>query len=394
MRENVPLTLPLSRTILHMDMDAFFAAVEQADNPALKGKPVIVGGAKRGVVSTASYEARKYGVRSAMPIFEAKRRCPQGIFLPVRMKRYQEVSQKVMAVLEAAVSPLVEQVSIDEAFVDLTGTERLHGDCIRVARKIKERIWAETSLTCSIGIAPNKFLAKIASDLQKPDGLTIVPEGEVQTFLKDLPVGRLPGVGPKSEEALRGLGIRIVSDILRFPPGLLERKFGKYGLRLVELAQGIDDSPVIPSSPAKSMGGEDTLPEDTTDINILKKQLLSQAEEVGERLRRDGLKGRTITLKLKHSDFTLVTRSHTLKEAACATKILYDTAVMLLERYNLKMPVRLIGLAVSNFGGGQQYSLLPGLGKEMEKLERVDHAIDRIREKLGREIIKRGGGFS
>ncbi|MDQ7839040.1 MAG: DNA polymerase IV [Thermodesulfobacteriota bacterium] len=378
----------MSRTILHMDMDAFFAAVEQADNPALKGKPVIVGGAKRGVVSTASYEARKYGVRSAMPIFEAKRRCPQGIFLPVRMERYQEVSQKMMAVLEA-VSPLVEQVSIDEAFVDLTGTERLHGDCIRVARKIKERIWAETSLTCSIGIAPNKFLAKIASDLQKPDGLTIVPE-EVQSFLKDLPGGKLPGVGPKSEETLRGLGIRIVSDILSVPPGVLERKFGKYGLRLVELAQGIDDSPVIPSSPAKSMGSEDTLPEDTTDINTLKKQLLSQAEEAGERLRRHGLKGRTITLKLKHSDFTLVTRSHSLKEATCATKILYDTAVMLLERYNLKMSVRLIGLAVSNFGGGQQYSLLPGLEKEMEKLERVDHAIDRIREKLGPGMIKRG----
>ncbi|MDP3028439.1 MAG: DNA polymerase IV [Deltaproteobacteria bacterium] len=381
----------MSRTILHIDMDAFFAAVEQVDNPALKGKPVIVGGAKQGVVSTASYEAREYGVRSAMPIFEAKRRCPQGIFLPVRMKRYQEVSQKVMAVLEA-VSPLVEQVSIDEAFVDLTGTERLHGDCIQVARKIKERIWAETALTCSIGIAPNKFLAKIASDLQKPDGLTIVPE-EVQSFLKDLPVGKLPGVGPKSEEALRGLGIRIVSDILSFPPGLLERKFGKYGRRLVELAQGIDDSPVIPCGPTKSMGSEDTLPEDTTDINILKKQLLSQAEEVGERLRRDGLKGRTVTLKLKHSDFTLATRSHSLKEATCATKILYDTAVMLLERYSLKTPVRLIGLAVSNFGGGQQYSLLPGLGKETEKLERVDHAIDRIREKLGRQIITRGSNL-
>jgi DNA polymerase-4 len=371
-----------------MDMDAFFAAVEQVDNPALKGKPVIVGGAKRGVVSTASYEARKYGVRSAMPIFEAKRRCPQGIFLPVRMDRYQEVSQKMMAVLEA-VSPLVEQVSIDEAFVDLTGTERLHGDATQSARKIKERIWAETSLTCSIGIAPNKFLAKIASDLQKPDGLTIVPE-EVQSFLKDLPVNKLPGVGPKSEEALRGLGIRIVSDILRFPPGLLERKFGKYGLRLVELAQGIDDSSVIPCGPAKSMGNEDTLPEDTTDINTLKKQLLSQAEEIGERLRRDGLKGRTVTLKLKHSDFTLVTRSHSLKEATCATKIIYDTAVMLLERYNLKMPVRLIGLAVSNFGEGQQYSLLPGLEKEMEKLERVDYAIDRIRGKLGPGMIKRG----
>jgi len=378
----------MSRTILHMDMDAFFAAVEQADNPALKGKPVIVGGAKRGVVSTASYEARKYGVRSAMPIFEAKRRCPQGIFLPVRMDRYQEVSQKMMAVLEA-VSPLVEQVSIDEAFVDLTGTERLHGDATQAALKIKERIYAEACLTCSIGIAPNKFLAKIASDMQKPDGLTIVPE-EVQSFLKDLPVGKLPGVGPKSEEALRGLGIRIVSDILSFPPGVLERKFGKYGLRLVELAQGIDDSPVIPCGPAKSMGSEDTLPEDTTNINILKKQLLSQAEEAGERLRRHGLKGRTIILKLKHSDFTLVTRSHSLKEATCATKIIYDTAVMLLERYSMKMPVRLIGLAVSNFGGGRQYSLFPGMEKEMEKLERVDHAIDRIRGKLGPGIIKRG----
>lgn len=376
-------------TVMHIDMDAFFAAVEQVDNPALKGKPVIVGGSRRGVVSAASYEARKYGVRSAMPIFEARRRCPRGIFLPVRMKRYQEISKQVMAIL-GAVSPLVEPVSIDEAFIDLTGTERLHGDPVQVAHKIKGGIWAETSLTCSIGVATNKFLAKIASDFRKPDGLTMVRKENVQDFLKDLPVERLPGIGAKSGKLLRRLGIGVVSDILRLPPGLLERKFGKYGQKLMKLARGIDDSPIVTYSPAKSMGSEDTLDEDTSDIGLLKNRLMFQAEEIGERLRRHGLKGKTITLKIKQSDFTMTTRRHTLKEATCVTKVIYDTAFMLLERYHPKRPVRLVGLVVSGFGAPEQHSLFHGTEKKIENLERVDHTVDQIRKKLGQESIKRG----
>ena len=368
-------------------MDAFFAAVEQVDHQELRGKPVIVGGSTRGVVSTASYEARKFGVHSAMPVFEARRLCPHGFFVPVRMARYQEVSHVIMDILRR-VSPLVEQVSIDEAFIDLDGTERLHGDCRKVGQKIKQQIRAETLLTCSIGIAPNKFLAKIASDMKKPDGFMIINQEEVQGFLHALPVGKLPGVGPKSQEVLERLNTLRVSDILRCPVELLEDKLGRYGLRLRELAQGIDDSPVCPESPVKSIGSECTLSEDTRDLTLLRKWLMSQAEEVGERLRSHDLRARTVTLKLKYSDFKLITRSRTLEEPACATKVLFDAAIELLDRCPLNRPVRLIGLSVSRFENTLQYKLLDkGYG---EKQERADNAIDQIRTKLGRKIIKRG----
>lgn len=375
------------RTILHIDMDAFFAAVEQVDSQELRGKPVIVGGSTRGVVSTASYEARKYGVHSAMPVFEARRLCPHGFFVPVRMGRYQEVSQNIMDILRR-ISPLVEQVSIDEAFIDLDGTERLHGDCMKVGKRIKQEIWAETLLTCSVGIAPNKFLAKIASEMKKPDGLMIINEEEVEAFLHEMPIGKLPGVGPKSQEVLERLSIFKVSDILRCQTALLEDRLGRYGLKLRELAQGIDDSPVCPDSPAKSIGSECTLSEDTRDPALLRKWLMSQAEEVGERLRSHDLRARTVTLKLKYNDFKLITRSRTLEEPACGTKVLFDAAIELLDRCALNRPVRLIGLSVSRFENTLQYKLLDeGYG---EKQERADNAIDQIRTKLGRKIIKRG----
>ncbi|MFH1146586.1 MAG: DNA polymerase IV [Pseudomonadota bacterium] len=376
------------RTIMHIDMDAFFAAVEEVDNPELRGKPVIVGGSNRGVVSTASYEARKYGVHSAMPVFEARRRCPHGIFLPVRMERYREASCRIMDILKR-ISPLVEQVSIDEAFIDLEGTERLHGDCITVGEKIKQDVWAETSLTCSIGVAPNKFLAKIGSDMKKPDGFMIIRGEEVEAFLKDLPVGKLPGVGPKSKEVLERLGIVKASDIMRFPEELLENRLGRYGLRLRELAQGIDDSPVCPHSPVKSIGSECTLLEDTRDLSLLRKWLMSQAEEVGERLRSHDLRARTVTLKLKYNDFKMITRSRTLAETACATQVLFDAVADLLDRCALNRPVRLIGLSVSRLDNTVQYNLLSE-AKHEEKLERTDKAIDQIRTRLGRNIIKRG----
>lgn len=371
-------------------MDAFFASIEQLDNSRLKGKPVIVGGSTRGVVSTASYEARAFGVRSAMPIFEAKRLCPNGIYLPVRMSRYREVSDKVMSVVEEF-SPLVERISIDEAFLDISGTEKLHGTPEDVGFKIKRRIKEDTSLTCSIGIAPNKFLAKIASDINKPDGLTIITEHKVQKFLSNLPVGKLPGVGDKTLKELKKLGIRFASDILKYPEEAFKKRFGKFGQRLIELAEGIDESPVSPYTEAKSISSEDTLPEDTNNVEVLKRWLMSQAEVVGRRLRKANLKGRTITLKLKYSDFKLVSRSRTLNMPSNATKTIFDTASALLENYRWPAKVRLIGVGVSNFEEPTiQYQLFDNRDIAEKKLQKVDQAIDQLTDKFGISIIKRG----
>lgn len=371
-------------------MDAFFASIEQLDNSRLKGKPVIVGGSTRGVVSTASYEARTFGVRSAMPIFEAKRLCPDGIYLPVRMSRYREVSDKVMSVVEEF-SPLVERISIDEAFLDISGTEKLHGTPEDVGFKIKRRIKEDTSLTCSIGIAPNKFLAKIASDINKPDGLTIITEHKVQKFLSNLPVGKLPGVGDKTLKELKKLGIRFASDILKYPEEAFKKRFGKFGQRLIELAEGIDESPVSPYTEAKSISSEDTLPEDTNNVEVLKRWLMSQAEVVGRRLRKANLKGRTITLKLKYSDFKLVSRSRTLNMPSNATKTIFDTASALLENYGRPAKVRLIGVGVSNFEEPTiQYQLFDNRDIAEKKFQKVDQAIDQLTDKFGISIIKRG----
>lgn len=371
-------------------MDAFFASIEQLDNSRLKGKPVIVGGSTRGVVSTASYEARTFGVRSAMPIFEAKRLCPDGIYLPVRMSRYREVSDKVMSVVEEF-SPLVERISIDEAFLDISGTEKLHGTPEDVGFKIKRRIKEDTSLTCSIGIAPNKFLAKIASDINKPDGLTIITEHKVQKFLSNLPVGKLPGVGDKTLKELKKLGIRFASDILKYPEEAFKKRFGKFGQRLIELAEGIDESPVSPYTEAKSISSEDTLPEDTNNVEVLKRWLMSQAEVVGRRLRKANLKGRTITLKLKYSDFRSVSRSRTLNMPSNATKTIFDTASALLENYGRPAKVRLIGVGVSNFEEPTiQYQLFDNRDIAEKKFQKVDQAIDQLTDKFGISIIKRG----
>ncbi len=252
------------RHILHVDMDAFYASVEQVDQPDLQGKPVIIGKGKRGVVSAASYEARKFGVHSAMPIFEARRLCPKGVFLPVRMSRYREVSRMIMAIL-GSYTPLMEKASVDEAFLDVTGTERLFGTPVQVAESIKSRIRKETGLTCSIGVAPNKFLAKIASDLEKPDGLTVIPHEKVKDFLRYLPVQKIPGVGSRTLDLLKGLGVVYAADILRIPEDFLIRKLGKAGYELIDRARGMDDSPVIPASEPKSFSAEHTLSDDTCD---------------------------------------------------------------------------------------------------------------------------------
>ncbi|MGZ8441745.1 MAG: DNA polymerase IV, partial [Candidatus Deferrimicrobiaceae bacterium] len=279
---------PSARGILHLDLDAFYASVEVLDHPELRGKPVIVGGdERRGVVAAASYEARKFGVHSAIPTATAKRLCPKGIFLPVRMSRYAEMSDMVFAIYRRF-TPLVEPLSIDEAFLDVTGCDRLFGSAEEAARKIKAAVREETGLTVSAGVAPNKFLAKIASDLGKPDGLTVVPLGGEQVFLDPLPVGKMWGVGKVTGEALLGRGIRTIGDLRRSPREMLVGAFGAHGEHLYELARGIDDRPVETERDAKSIGHEDTFDHDLRDRGAMRRELLSLADRVSSRLRRGG----------------------------------------------------------------------------------------------------------
>ena len=289
--------------ILHLDMDAFFAAVEQMDNPELRGKPVIIGGGLRGVVSTASYEARVFGVHSAMPIVTARRLCPQGIFVHGRRRRYAELSRAIMTAL-GDFSPLVEPASIDEAYLDATGLTRLFGPLEELIARIKTRVAEVTGgLTCSVGAAPVKFLAKICSDVNKPDGVFILRPEEVDAFLLPLEVGRLPGVGRRMVGSLRDLGIVTVAQLRRYSPEFLEGRYGKWGRALYERAHGIDPRPVTPERPVKSESAECTFERDTRDREFLVRMLLAHAERVGASLRRHQLSGRTITLKVKFADF-------------------------------------------------------------------------------------------
>ena len=377
------------RRIMHLDMDAFYAAVEQSDNPDLRGKPVIVGGAMRGVVCAASYEARRYGVHSAMPVFQAKRLCPQGIYLPVRMERYKQASCAVMEILRG-VSPLVEQVSIDEAYVDITGTERLHGPPAALAERVKAAIREAASLTCSIGIAPNKFVAKIASDFKKPDGLTILEEDRVREFLARLPVGKIPGVGSKTGQRLHKLGVAFVSDILKFPVQFWEARFGKWGPILYAKAQGIDDSAVEPYSDPKSISAEQTFPSDTDDVAELEKTLFSQAEEVSRELRKHGFKAKTVTLKIKLSDFKLITRSRTLPEPFDTADTLFCTARKLMASLKLSRKVRLAGIGVSNFPAGPTQLNITPSREESERKQRLDRALDQIHSRFSHARVVRG----
>jgi DNA polymerase-4 len=375
-------------------MDAFFAAIEVLDRPELKGKPVIVGGTtNRGVVSTANYEARGFGIHSAMPLFKAREKCPHGAFLPVNMPRYKEVSGTIMKILEDF-TPLVEPVSIDEAFLDITGMESLLGKPEQIARKIKDRIYSETSLTCSIGIAPNKFLAKIASDLHKPDGLTIIQADEMDAFLAALPVAKIPGVGKRTVEALKRFGIKTAGEIKSFSEDQLVKKFGKFGLRLHELSHGHDSSPVVPSREMKSISAEETLPYDTNDLSLLSNKVKGFAKKLAERLRYHGRKGKTITLKIKFGDFTAVTKAQNLAHATDTSQVILLTARRLLEDQPLVKKVRLIGLEVSNLSDSEedvQMDLFL-MGTDEERERKIDKAMDEIRDKFGKKMIKRGNG--
>jgi DNA polymerase-4 len=378
--------------ILHIDMDAFYASVEQLDNPRLKHKCVIVGGtSNRGVVSAASYEARRYGVRSAMPIYQAKQKCPHGIFVRPRMDRYQEVSRKIMAVLRDF-SPLVEPVSIDEAYVDIRGCQRLFGEPQEIAWEIKRKIKEAVNLTCSVGVAPNKFLAKIASDMQKPDGLTLILPDEVAAFVDSLPIDKVPGVGHKMQRHLELLGIRTLGDVQRLSQKTLQRHLGKFGERLRTLASGTDDSPVTPHAPHKSISSEHTLAADTRDTALLKNFLLRQSEEVAKQLRNAGVRARTIAIKIKDADFKQVTRRTTIANPTQSSKTIYRTAAKLMDDFKITKKIRLIGVGTSGFStvsAAVQIGLFENHEDSGDDWEKVDKALDSISRKFGLNAVQR-----
>jgi DNA polymerase-4 len=379
------------RKILHIDMDAFYASIEQQDNPALKGQPVIVGGdaEKRGVVSAASYEARAFGVHSAMPASQARRLCPQGVFLPVRMKRYREVSGQIFEVFQGY-TPLIEPLSLDESFLDVTGCESLFGPAPEMAREIKRKILVRTGLTASAGIAPNKFLAKIASDWRKPDGLVEIKPDEVGAFLENLPISKLWGVGKSTEEILKGMGILRAGQLAQYPPEGIGKKLGKFGLELLALARGEDNRPVVPHEEAKSLSQEQTFTPDLQDRQVMEQVLLDQAEQVGWELRKQKLKGQTVHLKVRYPDFILITRSQTLSLPTDAGMEIYRTAVKLLEKTEVRSrKARLLGVGVSNLRH-RDTPLQRGLfDSYREKEEKSLEAVDKIWNKFGPEAIKR-----
>jgi len=378
--------------ILHIDMDAFYASVEQLDNPWLKGKCVIVGGtSKRGVVSAASYEARRRGIHSAMPAFKARKKCPDAVFLPPRMDRYKDISIQIMELLRQF-SPLVEVVSIDEAYMDISGSTRLFGSPVDIGIRIKKKIHEEVALTCSVGIAPSKFLAKIASDMDKPDGLFIIMPEEVPGFIKTLPIRKVPGVGKRTYTTLKEMDIRTLGDVRSYSKALIIRRLGKFGERLFRLSEGVDESPVTPFPLRKSVSSERTLSEDTDDREVLKTHLLSQAEDVARQLRKLEVKARTVTLKLKHVDFRQVTRSTTLSVSTRASETLYREGVQLLGSYPLTKKIRLVGLGASGFVDSRtpsQLDLFEAGPRSGDNWEKVDRALDTISAKYGKGVVGR-----
>jgi len=382
--------------ILHVDMDAFYASVEERDRPELGGRPVIVGGdpQRRGVVSAANYEARRYGVHSAMPASVARRKCPQGVFLPPRISYYAQVSAQIRQIFDRY-TPLVEPLSLDEAFLDVTGSETLFGSAAQIGQRIKQEIRDELHLVASVGVATNKFLAKIASDLGKPDGFVVVPPDRIQEFLDPLPVGRLWGVGQVSNRALDKLGIRTIAQLRRLPVGVLRVCFGSSGEHLWQLAQGIDDRPVVPDQEAKSISHETTFAVDIDDREILRAWLLELTEQVAQRVRRHHLRGRTVHLKVRFADFRTITRSQTLVEPTDVTCELWQAAVELLETRlpSEHLPVRLLGMGLSGFdrSGEKQRQLFDE--DESRRQGRLDRVTDQIRARFGPSAIGRAGGL-
>jgi len=368
-------------------MDAFYASVEQRDRPELHGLPVIVGADPRGrgVVSAASYEARRFGVHSAMPISRAFRLCPEGAFLPVDMDKYARVSVEVMAIL-AEFTPLVEPLSIDEAFLDVTASGALWGDGAAIGRQIKSKIRSLVSLTASVGVAANKFVAKVASELEKPDGLVVVAPGEEGEFLSPLPVGRLWGVGKVAGAELQAMGILTIGQLAQTPAAHLKARFGRHGPDLLQLARGLDDRPVEPDAAPKSLGAEETFERDTRDVELVQATLRGQSERVARELRAGGHAGRTVTLKLRFADFSTITRAQTGDPTQDGLAI-YRRVEALFSRVRLTQAVRLIGVSVSMLGsaGSGQLSLLE---PDVARTERLARAVDRLAARFGDEAVR------
>jgi len=383
----------MNRTILHADMDAFYAAVEQRDHPEFRGKPVIVGsdpkdGKGRGIVATCSYEARKFGVHSAQPISQAWRLCPQGIYVRPGMEKYERVSERIMAILLDH-TDMVEQISIDEAFLDVTGSRRLFGGGEEIARRIKDRVRSEQRLTVSVGVASNKFLAKVASDLHKPDGLVVVPPGGEAEFLAPLPIGRLWGVGGKTEELLKGLGLQQIGQLAALDRGTLARKLGRSGEHLWELSRGVDDRPVAPEEGYKSIGHETTFERDTEDKQLLHDTLLELTEKVAQRLRAHRARARTVAIKFREADFTTYSRRTTLQEPADTSEQIFPLALRMMHALIRRgIAVRLIGIYGSNLesGGAAQLSLFE---EPAPKERMLAAAVDDINRRYGDHAITR-----
>lgn len=379
--------------ILHVDMNAFFAACHQAQEPALKGKPVLVSGdpsSRHGIVLTASYEARRFGVKTAMPTAQALRLCPQALIVAPNFRLYSFYSKQIMAILNSF-TPLVEQYSIDEAWLDVSGCENLFGPADNIAREIKQKIKHQLDLSCSIGIAPSKILAKMASDLEKPDGLVIITADNIASRIWPLAVDKLFGVGPQTTAALNSLGVFTIGDLAGFPLAVLKQRFGAYGPYLAQLAQGQDHSLVDPNpDTAKSIGNSITLPQDAETAAEIETILLALAEEVGTRLRRRNLKGSTITVSVKTPDFRLITRSRTYPEATNLTETIYRRAGEIYRQHLQGRRVRLVGVTVSNItaaGAGTQLSLFSA--SEDDKRARLAQTVDQVRARFGDRSLVR-----
>jgi DNA polymerase-4 len=381
----------MTRRIMHIDLDAFFVSVEQVANPKLKGKPVVVGGRPqgRGVVAAASYEARAFGLRSGMPLVTASRLCPQAIFIQGSFPKYRDASQKFMAIL-ADFSPFLEPMGLDEAYLDATGFESIHGSGYQMAAKIKQRVKAELGINASIGIAGGKVVAKVASEMSKPDGLLEVAEGKEGSFLAPLPVARLPGIGQKTERELKRLGVTTLGKLSITPLSVLKSHFGASGEMLQRFASGIDDREVEPPAAAKSISRETTFGQDTRDRSLLKATLRYLGERVGADLRQKGKRARCVTLKLRYADFSTITRRQTLSQSTDSDQAIFDTGVKMLNRElaGEKQPVRLIGTGVAELvAAGGQLAMLDSSARRQEQLNK---AIDRIRKKYGFTAIQTG----
>ncbi len=381
------------RAVLHVDMDAFYASVEERDRPELRGKPVVVGGTPegRGVVAAASYAARRFGVHSAMPAAQAVRLCPQAIFLRPRMDYYAEISREIRAIF-GRYTPVVEPLSLDEAFLDVTASERLFGDAAAIARRIRTEVQDELGLIASVGVAPSKFVAKVASDLDKPDGLVVVGPDEVQGFLDPLPVSRLWGVGEAAGRTLETLGVHDIRSLRELPEEVLASHLGKWGRRLAALARGIDDRPVVPDHAARSLSHETTFARDIEDPRALRGWLRELTGQVAWRLRRNTLAARTVQLKLRYAGFRTVTRAETLAEATDATLDIWRPARRLLERQLAREPgpVRLLGVGVSGIERAARRQLALFEDAHGRRAREVDALVDAVSERFGGRAIGRG----